>query len=53
MPENGPKHMSRTILHFDLGLGWSLREKIFTTKKIIFLDACDKYQVCPPPLIPK
>ena len=37
LPKNRPKYMSRTILHFDLGLGPYPPEKIFTTKKIIFL----------------
>ena len=37
LPKNRPKYMSRTILHFDLGLGPYPPEKIFTTKKINFL----------------
>ena len=37
LPKNRPKYMSRTILHFDLGLGPYPPEKFFTTKKINFL----------------
>ena len=33
---NRLKYVSRTILHFDIGLGWSVHEKIFTTAKLRF-----------------
>ena len=29
MDENGLKYTSRTNLHFDIGLGWLVHEKIF------------------------
>ena len=35
--ENALKYMSRTNLHFDIGLGWYIPEKIFTTAKLKFL----------------
>ena len=37
MDENGLKYMSRTTLHFDIGLGWLVHEKFFTTAKLRFL----------------
>ena len=35
--ENALKYMSRTNLHFDIGLGWYIPEKFFTTAKLKFL----------------
>ena len=35
--ENGLKYTSRTTLHFDIGLGSHIHEKIFTTAKLKFL----------------
>ena len=35
MDENGLKYMSRTNLHFDIGLGWLVHEKIFTAAKLV------------------
>ena len=35
--ENALKYMSRTNLHFDIGLGWLVHEKIFTAAKLRFL----------------
>ena len=37
MDENGLKYTSRTTLHFDIGLGWLVHEKIFTAAKLRFL----------------
>ena len=37
MDENGLKYMSRTNLHFDIGLGWLVHEKFFTAAKLRFL----------------
>ena len=37
MDENGLKYMSGTNLHFDIGLGWLVHEKIFTAAKLRFL----------------
>ena len=37
MDENGLKYTSRTNLHFDIGLGWLVHEKIFTAAKLRFL----------------
>ena len=37
MDENALKYMSRTNLHFDIGLGKYVPEKIFTTAKLKFL----------------
>ena len=36
MDENGLKYMSRTNLHFDIGLGWLVHEKIHRGKIEIF-----------------
>ena len=36
MDENGLKYTSRTTLHFDIGLGWLVNEKFFTTAKLRF-----------------
>ena len=36
MDENGLKYTSRTTLHFDIGLGWLVHEKIFTAAKLRF-----------------
>ena len=35
--ENALKYMSRTNLHFDIGLGWYIPENFFTTAKLKFL----------------
>ena len=37
MDENGLKYRYRTNLHFDIGLGWLVHEKIFTAAKLRFL----------------
>ena len=37
MDENGLKYVSRTNLHFDIGLGWLVHEKIFIAAKLRFL----------------
>ena len=37
MDENGLKYMSRTNLHFDIGLGWLVHEIFFTAAKLRFL----------------
>ena len=37
MDENGLKYMSRTNLHFDIGLGWLVHENFFTAAKLRFL----------------
>ena len=37
MDENGLKYMSRTNLHFDIGLGWLVHEKISPRQKLRFL----------------
>ena len=37
MDENGLKYRYRTNLHFDIGLGWLVHEKFFTTAKLRFL----------------
>ena len=60
LPKNRPKYMSRTILHFDLGLGPYPPEKFFTTKKINFsvepicpLGEIDAQARCWPRRVPK
>ena len=37
MDENALKYMSRTNLHFDIGLGKYVPEKFFTKEKLKFL----------------
>ena len=37
LDENGLKYMSRTNLHFDIGLGWLVHENFFTAAKLRFL----------------
>ena len=37
LAENRLKYVSRTTLHFDIGLGWSVHEKFFTMKKLRFV----------------
>ena len=37
LSQNGPKYKSRTILHFDIGLGRHIHEKFFTTAKLKFV----------------
>ena len=36
LAENGLKYVSRTTLHFDIGLGWLVNEKFFTMAKLKF-----------------